>query len=89
MLCPSSNAIDTSMRDSISRFREPMKWISLTFVVVLFVSGSAYGQRPAAVEGVVVDETDAVLRRARVTVIDGAGRTIHTTLTDTEGKFEI
>ena len=66
-----------------------MKWISVAFVLTLIASGSAYGQRPAALAGVVVDETDAVLPRARVTVIDAVGRTIQTTLTDSDGKFEV
>ncbi len=65
------------------------EWTSVVFVLTLIVSGPAYGQRPAALAGVVVDEADAVLPSARVTVVDAVGRTIQTTMTNAEGKYEI
>ena len=58
----------------------------------MVVSGAiapASAQSTPALSGVVVDQADAVLPGARVTVADMAGRVLHTSTTGGDGGFRV
>jgi vitamin B12 transporter len=65
-------------------FSLAMVWLS-----VCLLAGQATAQTVPILSGVVVDQADAALVAARVTVRDDAGRAVYASLTNFDGEFSV
>lgn len=67
----------------------PILTILILTAVFVATGGSAGAQQPSQITGVVVDQADAVVPDARVTVVNAKGLVIQTTVTDAVGAFTL
>jgi vitamin B12 transporter len=74
---------------SYSPFDRQSVSVLVGFVLMLILAIPAAGQWTPVLSGVVVDEADAVLPGARITVRDQDGRIVHASTTNGEGLFNV
>ena len=68
----------------VGRVRVAAAWLAVSLLAPAAIAQSAH-----ALAGLVVDQADAVLPGARVSVADSSGRVLHTTTTNGEGRFSV